>query len=563
VPKWLLPTLSEILTLHDPTWNVQYDHFSDPDGTVGNADLHRSVSRVTLQRVRAEREWAGAIAALTKMLHGAFSRDTSVADDNQSPTQGNQPSTQGLILSGPLPVLSHPELVTNISKWLLTSNLLHITNWLPFKLLPAVDQRPVKTTSTDSATNALPLLPDDPLASEQFCLVLTPWFSLVMVLGENLLDKPAFMFSFMPDVVQQAWEAIRPRILLMSSHQVEQLDELVHRFPAVTPDYKTVMQFSRLMLEHLPEPLEELEGERRDIKGRRTGLGVSSKNGRSAQTAPLNSSDHDSKNPFKTEHISSDRTNPLYEAKAPDVELLKALAHEIRTPLTTIRTLTRSLLKRTDLSPDVLKRLSMIDRECSEQIDRFGLIFRAVELETSATRHAAMSLTRTSLAQVFQDSIPRWQKQASQRQLTLDVVLPQKMPAVVSDPTILDQALTSLIERFTRNLPAGSHITVEAMPAGSQLKLQLQSHPQKNDGEKSHKSSGWPNHGGYQPLLKSLGQLLMFQPETGSLTLNLSVTKNLFQALGGKLIVKQNPQQGEVMTVFLPLEMDSLNVVDA
>ncbi len=137
------------------------------------------------------------------------------------------------------------------------------------------------------------------------------------------------------------------------------------------------------------------------------------------------------------------------------------------------------------------------------------------------------------------------------------------MPAVVSDPTMLDQALTSLIERFTRNLPAGSHITVEAMPAGSQLKLQLQSHPQKNDGGKSHQGSGWPNHGGYQPLLKSLGQLLMFQPETGSLTLNLSVTKNLFQALGGKLIVKQNPHQGEVMTVFLPLEVDSLNVVDA
>ncbi|NEO64658.1 MAG: sensor histidine kinase, partial [Moorea sp. SIO4G2] len=49
------------------------------------------------------------------------------------------------------------------------------------------------------------------------------------------------------------------------------------------------------------------------------------------------------------------------------------------------------------------------------------------------------------------------------------------------------------------------------------------------------------------------GQLLTFQPETGSISLNLNVTKNLFQALGGKLIVKQRPQQGEVMTVFLPL----------
>jgi signal transduction histidine kinase len=46
----------------------------------------------------------------------------------------------------------------------------------------------------------------------------------------------------------------------------------------------------------------------------------------------------------------------------------------------------------------------------------------------------------------------------------------------------------------------------------------------------------------------------MFQPETGNLSLSMAVTKNLFQALGGKLIVKQRPHQGEILTIFLPLE---------
>jgi hypothetical protein len=50
----------------------------------------------------------------------------------------------------------------------------------------------------------------------------------------------------------------------------------------------------------------------------------------------------------------------------------------------------------------------------------------------------------------------------------------------------------------------------------------------------------------------------MFQPETGGLSLNLNATKNLFQALGGKLIVRQRPQAGEVLTVFLPLETKTL-----
>jgi signal transduction histidine kinase len=35
--------------------------------------------------------------------------------------------------------------------------------------------------------------------------------------------------------------------------------------------------------------------------------------------------------------------------------------------------------------------------------------------------------------------------------------------------------------------------------------------------------------------------------------LNLQVTKDLFQILGGKLVVKTNQQQGETMTIFLPM----------
>jgi len=151
-----------------------------------------------------------------------------------------------------------------------------------------------------------------------------------------------------------------------------------------------------------------------------------------------------------------------------------------------------------------------------------------------------------SLAQIFHTGFPRWQKHASQRNHTLEVVLPQKLPTVVSDPTMLDQVLTGLIENFTRSLPIASHILVEVMPAGNQLKLQLESQPLSSHTDLSQMLK-------QKTPLKSIGPLLMFQPETGSVTLNLDVTKNLFHAMGGKLVVRQKPQQGEVMTIFLPL----------
>ena len=66
-------------------------------------------------------------------------------------------------------------------------------------------------------------------------------------------------------------------------------------------------------------------------------------------------------------------------SKNSEISLLEALTHEIRTPLATIRTLIRSLLRKQDLPKVVESRLKQIDIECTEQIDRFGLIFNAVE----------------------------------------------------------------------------------------------------------------------------------------------------------------------------------------
>jgi hypothetical protein len=104
----------------------------------------------------------------------------------------------------------------------------------------------------------LPLLPDDPLAAEPFCLVLTPQFSLAMVLGE-VEGTPAFLFSFEPEVVWQVWRSLQARLMLVAPQPLGVLNGLVEKFATVAPDYRTVTQFSRLLLAHLPDAT-EMEG---------------------------------------------------------------------------------------------------------------------------------------------------------------------------------------------------------------------------------------------------------------------------------------------------------------
>jgi signal transduction histidine kinase len=300
---------------------------------------------------------------------------------------------------------------------------------------------------------------------------------------------------------------LRSRLVITKYHNLAELDRLIEQFAPPTPDYQLVTSFSRRLLHHIPD-LEYLSANSRQVET----VAAVAESGRSV---------------FQGNNVTS-----LVE-----MELLQALTHEVRTPLTTIRTLTKLLLKRKqDFKPNVIQRLQTIDRECTEQIERMELIFRAAELESTPLNAKPVELVAFSLEQVFQQSIPRWQEKAKRRNVELDFTLPPSLPRIVSDPGMLDTVLTGLMESCTRSLPTGGHIDVKVSTAGNQLKLQVLSQASNTDNP-----------------FKSLGQLLTFQPATGCLSLNLDATKNIFQALGGKLTVRQRQEQGKELTIFLPL----------
>lgn len=504
--NWLIPPLSHILRL----------------GKSPKADRGApQAEEWERARRKAHRQWSGAIAALEQLLRIELASSTS------SPSQ-----PQGLVLSSPAPVLSDEQLSDRLQIGVFSPEAWGTPSGC--RQLPGAGDLP-----EDPQTKFVefPLLPGDRLTQEQFCLVFATNFSLVMVLGEDATGKEAFQFSFEPEVTKQAWAALRSRLQATSPTQLPSLEGLIQTFPPPTPDYRLVTEFSRLLLDCLPDW---------------GGDGVLSPHSSDGDGA---SSQRQAKRPHSEPACSTVNGTASEETacESPthphsEIELLQALTHEIRTPLTTIRMLVRLLLKRRDLDPGVIERLKSIDQECTAQINRMELIFRAAELEATKTKQTSVQLTPISLERVFQQNIPHWQKQAKRRNVTLEVVLPETLPTVVSNPAMLDQALTGLMENFTSSLPMGGQVQVQVTTAGNQLKLQLlssyraQSNPTLSLTDRERR-----------PSVKSIGQLLMFRPETGSLSLNLNVTKNLFQVLGGKLTIRQRPEEGEVLTIFLPL----------
>lgn len=490
--EWILPSLREVLATSQS-------------------------NKAECSSAKAEQQWRISLAATEHLLL-------------QTLASTNTDKNKGLVLTAPAPLFSQPELTNSLQTVTFTAQPFNPLALMPFHSSPIMGESKEtqvisdleeviqNTNSIDknhlinSDESILPLLTADPLGTEQFCLLFTEKFRLVLVLSSQENGKKSFLFSFQPEIVQQAWQALGARVILTNPDLFADLDQQISAFPNTVPDYQTIIEFSQLLLQELPEPETE----------------------KNTHHFPIPIPPH-----F---HVSSSSKS----SSRTDIELLQAFAHEVRTPLATIRTLTKLLLKRKDIPANVINKLQVIDHECTEQIDRMELLFKAAELETStSTKTAHGQLTPICLAQVLQENIPRWQQAANRRNLTLDVALPQQLPTVVSNPAMLDQVLTGLMENLTRSLPSGSSIQVQVVPAGDQLKLQLSPHLYCHD----------QSQNATFPIRKSLGQLLTFQPETGTISLNIAATKHLFQSIGGKLIVRQNPQYGEVMTIFLPLEM--------
>jgi len=185
----------------------------------------------------------------------------------------------------------------------------------------------------------------------------------------------------------------------------------------------------------------------------------------------------------------------------------------------------------------VRKRLHQIDGECSEQIDRFGLIFLAAELQRQPVLdEPAQALARTDLAQLLGQLEAGWQQQLERRGLNLELLLTPELPFVLSDPARLETVLGGLMDRFSRGLPAGAVVQLSLQPAGARLKLRLS-------------AAALPTGEGEQDLQERVGPVLSWNPGTGSLQLSRQATQRLFHSLGGRLAERS----GNDLTVFFPV----------
>lgn len=411
--------------------------------------------------------------------------------------QDNGPG--GLWLAAPLPALYEPELLDGLQGWVWApedlARLVPVASMLPGTV------RPQTTDDNGGHFRRLPLDPED--CRDPLLIVITPRVQLALAVHGPENARQLLMRSDAA-TLSDGLALIGRQLQLDAPAMAEQLQEDLQRLGPLHSDETLPQRFWPRMAERLTSTAPSL----------------------TLQTVPTPS--------------------PRHAPEPEELGLLEALSHEVRTPLATIRTLIRSLIRRRDLPTVVMKRLRQIDAECSEQIDRFGLIFHAAELQRQPAESA---LARTDLGQILRSLEPVWADQLARRGVDLVLDLEAGLPTVLSDPRRLEPMLGGLIDRAGRGLPSGSQLRLLLTAAGARLKLQLLVQPPGRRSETAD-AEGSPQE---QSPTEKVGAVLSWDPTTGSLQLSQQATRQLLASLGGRYRQRQDRE----LTVFFPVDADS------
>lgn len=221
-------------------------------------------------------------------------------------------------------------------------------------------------------------------------------------------------------------------------------------------------------------------------------------------------------------------------ADALRVALLRAVSHDLRTPLASIKAAATSLLD-DDVVFTPSDRAALLEAIDAE-VDRLD---RVVANLLDASRLGASAVAVHAVAVDLDDLVPALLRSAGWGDAGFVLDVAPGLPAVLVDPGLLERVLANLISNALRVCPA-QDIRVAASALGSQVELRVVDH-------------GPGVEPAQHELLFEPFQRLGDGPGSDGVGLGLSVARGLVEAMGGRLTPETTPGGGMTMVVALPV----------
>ena len=224
----------------------------------------------------------------------------------------------------------------------------------------------------------------------------------------------------------------------------------------------------------------------------------------------------------------------LADTDALRTALLRAVSHDLRTPLSSIKASVTSLLQ-SDVGwsdEDRVDFLSTIDEETDRLNHLVGNLLDMSRVQTGAlTAH----IRPTAIEEVIGSAL----RSVSQLPDRVAVDLPLDLPLIEADPVLLERAVANLVANAVTWSPPASVVRVGAGAVGGRVHVLVVDH-----------GPGIPldqRAAVFEPF-----QRLGDQPKGNGVGLGLALSKGFVNAMGGTLTIDDTPGGGCTMIIDLP-----------
>ncbi len=222
-------------------------------------------------------------------------------------------------------------------------------------------------------------------------------------------------------------------------------------------------------------------------------------------------------------------------------DFVSSVSHELRTPLSSIKGYTETLLEGAINDPEHAAAFLQIILQESEQLE--ALVNDVLDLSKIESGRIEYHFRQVPIAEAVSKSVDLLRRRIEQKQIRLDISIPEDLPPVFADEEYLDIVVRNLLDNAIKYVDdRNGKIRISAFSSGDNVHLEVEDNGigistqdldriferfYRVDKARSRKSGG-----------------------TG---LGLSIVKHIVLAHRGNITVRSRLNQGSVFSVILPV----------
>ena len=219
--------------------------------------------------------------------------------------------------------------------------------------------------------------------------------------------------------------------------------------------------------------------------------------------------------------------------------LLASISHDLRTPLTSIRTAIDNLLQ-PDLHWDHQQQqeFHLIISEEAARLTR--LVEDLLDMARIEAGELRLSIHLGSVAEIFGNVLDRCERELRQHRVSIDCS--EDLPLVKVDSPMIAEVLTHLVENAAKYSPAGSEIVVTARLEPTELLISVKDQGLGIGADECNRV--------FDKFYRSTRLPASANTGTG---MGLAIARGIIEAHGGRIWVDSKPGHGAVFTFALQL----------